>query len=82
MNTKLLVGEREKDPAVPSELPFYVPLSSMCMYGANSNIVPVDDWSVSVLLQYEYTLKEKQNAIHTISAATGHGQLLAKGFRA
>lgn len=80
MNTKLLVGEREKDPAVPSELPLYVPLSSTCMYGAHSNIPPIHDWSVSVLLQYEYTIKEKQNAIHAISATTGYGQLVANRF--
>lgn len=60
MNTKLLVGEREKDPAVPSELPISVPLSSVCVYDAHSNIPPTHDWSVSVLLRYEYTIKEKQ----------------------
>jgi len=81
VSRKVLVGERGKDPADLSKLPRYVPLPSMFMYGAHSNIPPpIHDWSVSVL-QYEYTIKEKQNTIHSIRATTGHDQLLAKRFR-
>lgn len=67
----ILVGEREKDPALPRELHLYLPLSSVCVCGTYRNILPIPDWSVPVLLYYEYTMKEKQNAVHSIRATNG-----------
>lgn len=67
----LLVGEREKDLALPRELCLYPPLSSVYTCGAHRNIPLIPDWSVPVLLYYEHKTKEKQNATHSISATNG-----------
>lgn len=67
----LLVGEREKNLALPREMCLYPPLSSVYMCGAYHYIPLIPARSVPVLLYYEYKMKEKQNAIHSIHATNG-----------